>query len=101
MLDMARSAISLIEGQTRYDIDADEKLRMAVLYALIVIGEAASNISDDFKKKHSDIPWKKITGMRNRVAHGYFNVDSEIVWDAVTMNVPLLIEQLTKIIDNK
>ena len=99
ILDMSYSVVTMVKGHTRQDIDTDEKLRMAVLYALIIIGEAASYISDSFKEKHSDIPWKKITGMRNRVVHGYFDTDLDIVWEAVTRNIPNLIEQLEKNIE--
>ena len=101
ILDMSHSAVTMIKGHKRQDIDADEKLRMAVLYALIIIGEAASCISDSYKEKHPDIPWKKITGMRNRVVHGYFDTDLDIVWEAVTRNIPDLIEQLKKITEIK
>ncbi len=100
ILDTARTAISLVEGKVKNDLFNDEKLKMAVLYTLLIIGEAASGISNAFKEQHTFVPWKKIVGMRNRLIHGYFEVDLDIVWEAVSRNVPILIEQLEKIENN-
>ncbi len=55
-----------------------------------VIGEAAKNISDDYKKKHPQVPWRKMTGMRDILIHGYFGIDPQIVWKTVTISIPEL-----------
>lgn len=48
---------------------------------LFLIGEEASRVDDDYQKAHQEIPWHKIIGMRNRIAHEYFHVDAKVVWD--------------------
>ena len=62
----------------------------AVVRQLEIIGEASRNLSDDFRRLHSAVPWGQIVGMRNKIAHDYLNVDMEIVWDIVTHDLPVL-----------
>ncbi len=87
-----------IKGCEKNDLYANETLSMALLYALLIIGEAAAAISHDFKDKHKSVPWKKIIGMRNWLIHGYFKTEFDIVWDTVTIDIPDLIEYLEEII---
>jgi uncharacterized protein with HEPN domain len=61
----------------------DEKTQDAVLMRLLALGEEISRLSDAFEKKHSELDWYKIVGLRNRIAHGYFENDAEIIWDTV------------------
>jgi uncharacterized protein with HEPN domain len=60
----------------------------AVLRNLEIIGEAANNIPDEIRNKFSNIPWKKMIGLRNIVAHGYFGIDMTIIWEIITKNIP-------------
>lgn len=57
---------------------------------LIQIGEAVNRISDDFKEKHPEVPWRRIYGMRCHLVHGYNMFDAEIAWDAIERDVPVL-----------
>jgi uncharacterized protein with HEPN domain len=57
---------------------------------LEIIGKAAKNIDDDFRSKYPEIPWKKIAGMRDIIAHGYFGVKPERIWDILHENLPEL-----------
>jgi uncharacterized protein with HEPN domain len=61
---------------------------------LEIIGEASIQISDDFQEQHSDILWREIAGTRNRLIHGYFDVDLKIVWQIASNDLPVLLEQL-------
>ena len=97
MLDAARKAVGFVQGLDRNDLHQDEKLTLALLHLLEILGEAASKISPDFCRRHSDIPWGKIAGTRNRLAHGYFDVDLDIIWQIITTQLPPLIVQLEKI----
>ena len=72
----------------------------AVLYNLIVIGEAAANIPTDIQERLPELPWRLMSDMRNIIAHEYFQVDREIVWDTVQNNLPRLIEPLQKLLDS-
>jgi len=78
------------EGLSYQDFLEDEKTKDAVLRNLEVIGEAVSNLPEDFKKKHHSVPWKAIKGLRNRLIHGYFVIDFSIVWQVVKEELPSL-----------
>jgi len=73
--------------------------RSAVLQKLIVIGEAAARLSEDFKHRYKEPAWAEIAGLRNRVVHGYFSVEWPIVWVAATEEVPVLRLQVAHILD--
>ena len=97
ILDIA-NAISRIEkhsGKGRKAYDEIEEIQVWMAYYLQIIGEAASHLSDNLKRKHSDIPWEDIIGMRVILVHKYFAVDYDIVWDAVVNDVPILKEIVT------
>jgi uncharacterized protein with HEPN domain len=63
---------------------ADEKTQDAVLMRRLALGEDISHLSDDFKDNHPNLHWYKIVGLRNRIAHGYFEIDPELVWETLT-----------------
>lgn len=66
----------------------------AVLHRLLVLGEAAKRISRPFRAAHPEIPWSQMAGMRDRLIHGYDEVDLDEVWRTVTRDVPALLEQI-------
>ena len=84
-----------IEKSTFLD---DELRRSAVLQKLIVIGEAASRLSDEFRAQHPEIKWKGAMGLRNIGVHEYFGVNWEIVWDTVNQDIPIMREQIAAIL---
>ena len=97
-LDPMRQAIadaqSFTEGMTQADFEQDRRTQQAVVMSLIVLGEAATKVMDQhsaFAAEHSHIPWR---GMRNRIAHGYFEINLEVVWDTVQTALPVLKTQL-------
>ena len=67
MVEMALEAHALVAGKTRADYDQDKTLRYALAHLLQVIGEAARHVSQEFRDKHSQIPWRAITGMRHKI----------------------------------
>jgi uncharacterized protein with HEPN domain len=86
MLGASRLARSYVEGIDRALFLDNRMVQQAVILNLIVIGEAAVQIETeypDFAAANSAVPWKKLRGMRNRMTHGYFDTDLEIVWDTV------------------
>lgn len=98
ILDAAREAISFSDDRSRTDLDTDRKLNLSLVRLLEIIGEAARGISEEFRQTHSDLPWNKMIGMRDRLIHGYFDVNLDVVWETVTKDIPLLIDQLEKIV---
>lgn len=90
-------AIEKIEKHTsggKAAFEEDELIQTWVVYHLLIIGEAASKISDAIKEKYSAVPWRKIIGMRNTLVHGYFGVDADVVWAVVKNDLPTLKESL-------
>jgi uncharacterized protein with HEPN domain len=76
----------------------------AVVRNLEVIGEASKYISEDIRTQYSDIPWKKMVGLRNVIIHEYFGIDLGIVWEIITRNIPevkLLLEKILKEIEKE
>lgn len=75
----------------------DSKTQDAVIRNLQIIGEAVKNITADFKKKHGDIEWKKMAGLRDKIIHHYFGINWDIVWDTVQNKLPELLVKIKNI----
>jgi uncharacterized protein with HEPN domain len=93
-LDAARIAVSSTEGWRREELDLDELPTLGLIRLLEIIGEAATFVSPETKADHPDVPWRKMAGLRNRLIHGYFNVNLDIVWDTIQSDLPPLIRAL-------
>jgi len=72
-------------------------LLFALIRCIEIIGEAARQITNETKNLSKDIPWNAIAGMRNRLIHAYFDVDAELVWKTVTMELPVLTARLQEL----
>jgi uncharacterized protein with HEPN domain len=104
LLDMLKAARLVVEF--RGDMDKrtflnDAKTQAAILHQLLVLGEAAKRLSQEFRERHQKIPWKGITGMRDKLIHQYDNVDLDEVWKTVRSDIPRLIRQLEPLIPRK
>ncbi|RDE14688.1 MAG: hypothetical protein C4K48_05660 [Candidatus Thorarchaeota archaeon] len=99
MLDAVLEVIEFTHNKVRSDLDNDRKLKHALVRLLEIIGEAAVGMSENIMNKHPDIPWKEMIGMRNRLIHGYFDVDLDIVWQTVTEDIPPLKTLLENLVD--
>ena len=98
MLDAARKALNFVHGRSREDLDRDEMLTLALVRLLEIVGEAAKNVSPTIKAGNPHIPWKQIGGTRDRLIHGYFNVDLDIVWAIITQDLPPLVAALEQLV---
>ena len=94
MIEAAEAAVQFLAGRQRIDLDEDRMLLFAVVRAIEILGEAASRISAETRATYTDIPWRAIIGMRNRLIHAYFEINTEIVWQTVTQEIPALLPQL-------
>jgi len=79
----------------------DIKTQDAVIRNFEIIGEAAKNITDDFKEKHQNIPWKDLAGIRDKLIHHYFGVNLEVVWYILKDDLPLLKYEIRRILEKK
>jgi uncharacterized protein with HEPN domain len=89
------------KGKGRADFDSDEMLALATIHLIEVMGEASRGVSTDLRRRYPEVPWDLITGTRNRLAHGYIDVDMDIIWTIVTRDLPPLIIQLRRTLKNE
>lgn len=98
MRDYAREAVEMAKGRKPEELRRNRQLSLALTHLVELIGEAASQVPTDVQDRYAHIPWPKIIGTRNRLIHGYDEVDYSILWDTVTEDLPPLIESLEKIL---
>lgn len=84
------------EGRTRADLDTDDMLRFALVHAVTIVGEAASKVSDSTRRELADLRWAAMTGMRHRLVHAYFDVDNDVLWQSVTIDLAALAARLSE-----
>ena len=97
MRQAATDACGFVEGMDKAAFLQDKRTQQAVVMSLIVLGEAATKVMERhemFAEAHGNIPWRSMRGMRNRIAHGYFDIDLEVVWDTIKAALPALQAQL-------
>lgn len=93
----ATEACSFVEGMHKEDFLADRRTQQAVIMDLVIIGEAATKIMDAhavFAEVNPQVPWRSMRGMRNRIAHGYFDINLDAVWETVQTALPELLDRL-------
>lgn len=84
-------------GMDRKDLESIRLKQSAIIREIEIIGEAAKNIPERIRNKHKEIEWRKISGMRDVVIHGYFRVDLDAVWNVIKRDLPILKKQMEKI----
>jgi uncharacterized protein with HEPN domain len=99
MLENAEKALSFVEGMNYDEFEADDKAIYAVIRAFEIIGEAARQIPESTQKANPAIPWREITGMRNKLTHEYFGVNTKVVWRTVHEDLPVIIPLLRKMLE--
>lgn len=96
ILNAARLIASYVKDTTETDFAAKPEKQDAVVRRIEIIGEAAVHLSDETRKAIPELPFRKMRGMRNVVAHDYANVDLKIVWEVATVHVPEVCTVLEK-----
>jgi uncharacterized protein with HEPN domain len=81
------------------DLNNDNKIFDATMMNFVVIGEMTDKISEDFKRLHPEIEWVKIKGFRNIIAHDYFGIDAEEVWQIIQNKIPALKSDINNLLD--
>ncbi len=103
LLHIIEAAVSIgrmIDGRSASDLESNEMLQLALQRALEIIGEAVSRLSPETREQDPQVPWSRITGMRNRLAHAYFDVDSAVLWRTATQEVPALAERIETMLNS-
>ena len=99
--DMLRAARKILEYSanfTRETLPANPMRLDAVLYEIVVLGEAARRLSEQLRSAHQEVPWRDIIGMRSVVAHGYDQIDDNELWQVIEEDLPALIPRLESIL---
>ena len=99
MLDAAREILTFSAGKSRSDLDRDRLLGLALVHLLEIIGEAASGVSLEFRARHPDVPWGPIVAMRDRLIQRKLDLDLDIVWKTVELDLPCLAVELAEIVE--
>jgi uncharacterized protein with HEPN domain len=98
ILDAMDKAEILVEGMTYAEFEGDFRTNFALVRALEIIGEATKRLPERVRAQYPEIPWRGMAGMRDRIIHGYDNVDLQIVWDVVQKDIPQIKPQIQKIL---
>jgi len=98
MLHYAEESESLMAGRSRLDLDTDLAFRYAQQYCVLIIGEAASQVSESTRARVPEIPWPAIIGMRNWLVHGYVRINLDTLWTTAERDIPDLASKLLQII---
>jgi uncharacterized protein with HEPN domain len=100
-LEHILEAIGKIENYTgkitKYDFDGDVMVQDAVIRNIEIIGEATKKISKSFTETHQEIPWSDMAGMRDKLIHDYLDVDIEVVWKTIEVDLPLLKAMISRL----
>ena len=94
MVDAAREAIGYTTGHSRADLDTNPLLVRALTRCVEVVGEAASRVTAETRAEMPNVPWADIVAMRNRLIHTYFDIDLDIVWSTIEVDLPSLVAEL-------
>jgi uncharacterized protein with HEPN domain len=96
----ATDARSFVKGLEKADFLTDKRTQQAVIMSLIIIGEAATKVMDaypEFTQVHAQVRWRSMRNMRNRMAHGYFDINLDVVWETTQAWLPELLTQLSAV----
>jgi uncharacterized protein with HEPN domain len=98
ILNSARLVLEFVQGVDRAEFDRDTMRQYAVVHGIMIIGEAARRISQEFRGEHPELPWQNMIGMRSRIIHNYDEIDLDIVWRVVEGEIPKLISLIEPLV---
>lgn len=91
LVDAAERAIQFTAGRSRWDLDTDEMLKLALTKLVEIVGEAAKQVSAETKDAYPAVPWSAAARMRDRLVHHYFDIDIDVLWSTVQDDLPALL----------
>ncbi|WP_404784881.1 DUF86 domain-containing protein [Altericista sp. CCNU0014] len=101
LLDIQRASQKVIQfqqGISKTDFMEDDKTQSAIVFQLMIVGEAVKRLSQEFRTLHPEIPWQLIAGMRDKLIHHYDDIDWAEVWKTATTDIPVLLSQINPLI---
>jgi len=100
MHDYGREAMDMVRDRARADLDTDRMLNLALVRLLEILGEAAGRVPQEDRARYPQIPWIQLVNLRNRLIHGYDQVDFDILWQILTPDLPPLVDELETILSS-
>lgn len=100
MVEAVQEAMGHAAGRSRGDLDSDRQFEHTLIRLIEIIGEAAGRLSPTTRDLAPELPWLNMVSMRNRLIHGYDQVDLDMVWNTVTLDLPALIPQLERLVED-
>jgi uncharacterized protein with HEPN domain len=97
ILDAIGKIENFVTGTSKFDFERNVMIQDAIIRNIEIIGEATKKITTQFKESHHEIPWQDMAGMRDKLIHDYLDVDLDVVWKTVEVDLPLLKEMINKI----
>ena len=97
LVDAAATAQEFVAGRERGDLDSDEMLRLALTKLVEIVGEAAKQVSPEVRSQMPEVPWSAAARTRDRLVHHYFDIDLDVLWETVTVDLPALLRSLPDI----
>lgn len=98
ILECIDSLSLAIVAKMQADFESDSIIQKAVLHDILIIGEAASHVSQGLRDKHPEVPWRRLSGVRNVIVHAYFSVNLDIIWQSATEDLLPLRTQIAEIL---
>jgi len=98
VLDACNKIKDFIDKMSYDEFVKDEKTQYAVIRAFEIIGEASKKINQELKSIYSELPWREMSGMRDKLIHDYFGINTEVIWKTATEDIPSLKTQINEII---
>ncbi|MBK7292803.1 MAG: DUF86 domain-containing protein [Holophagaceae bacterium] len=99
MVEACNRAQAFIEDRERADLEKDEMLRLALQYLVLTLGEAAKHIPQETQLMAPTIPWRAMAASRDRMAHGYFDINLDMLWAMASVDIPALREGLNRLLE--
>ncbi len=101
ILEALESIEAFVQGMDRDDLERDDKTASAVIRKFEIIGEATKQLPKEIRQKYPDVPWSDMAGMRDRLIHGYFGVDYEVIWRTIKERIPKVKPQIKRILEQE
>lgn len=99
ILDAIERIQTYVKGKDKEKFMKEDLIQDGVIRQIEIIGEASKNLSKEFRKQYPEVPWKDISGMRDKLIHSYFGVDLEAVWETVNKDIPKVKTKIKEMID--
>jgi len=98
LIDTAEAIASALSEIDFSRFEEDELLHDGILWRLMKVGEAAYQLSDELRERYPEVEWHRAIGFRNRIVHGYFDLDLELIYRTAVENVPVLLAEATRVL---